>query len=345
MIPTRLWLDRALPHEREKVLRLAHFLMQGDPLADALVLEKQAFDKMLKSLEPMPFWVDRERLKRGGRVFLDTGFIGAVVLGMRSLLVSYCSPAGNKPLVMTGRLERDVSKRLLSTGRFVWAVSDNLWCGGEALQAIAGVRLVHAKVRKQVLASGQWNNESWGLPINQADMAGTVLLFSQVLIEGLRRMGVSLSEEQRDDMMHLWKYAGFLMGVDQELLVSSYDEGTAFWDLLERTQGCGDEDGRRLATALIDAFATPQTAGAKPDPKARRVARQLAVHLTGPMYAEALGLPRQVPLLIPSIRAAIGGVHRALNIAPGVKSKIGDSYWKGILAAGKALNKVSQVAE
>jgi hypothetical protein len=37
-------------------------------------------------------------------VFLRPGLLGGLVLGLRSLVYGYAAPAGNKPLVFSGRL-------------------------------------------------------------------------------------------------------------------------------------------------------------------------------------------------------------------------------------------------
>jgi hypothetical protein len=47
------------------------------------------------------------------------------------------------------------------------------------------VRLIHARVRHALSRSPAWRPDAWGAPINQYDMAGTVLLFSSKLFEGL----------------------------------------------------------------------------------------------------------------------------------------------------------------
>jgi hypothetical protein len=45
-------------------------------------------------------------------VLLRTGFLGGIVLGFRSLVAGYCSPAGNKPLAFSGRLREAAPRRL-----------------------------------------------------------------------------------------------------------------------------------------------------------------------------------------------------------------------------------------
>ena len=56
-----------------------------------------------------------------------------------------------------------------------------------------GVLLQSRQVRKMILASGLWQSAAWGLPVNQHDLAGTTLLFSQVIIDGLRKLGMNVT--------------------------------------------------------------------------------------------------------------------------------------------------------
>ncbi|HZX41987.1 MAG TPA: hypothetical protein VFE93_09130, partial [Myxococcaceae bacterium] len=144
MLPSRfVHLDQARRRFGARVDRLGTFLGAGDPAADAAVdalagrtpqererLVDQALTGDVRSLpgelrawsaslSALPFWADLDRARRGGEVLLRTGFFGGVVLGFRSLVAGYCSPAGNKPLVFSGRLREAAPRRLSETSRFV----------------------------------------------------------------------------------------------------------------------------------------------------------------------------------------------------------------------------------
>ena len=88
---------------------------------------------------------------------------------MRSLVLGYASPAGNKPLMLSGRLKEQALKRLNETARFVQAVCRP---GGmrplaDGWQITVKVRLIHAQVRRMILKSGKWDEGAWGAPVNQ----------------------------------------------------------------------------------------------------------------------------------------------------------------------------------
>ena len=171
---------------------------------------------LFEDLERVPAWVDWQRLDRGGAVVLRAGAAAGIVLGMKSLILGYASPGGNKPLVFSGRLQEQASRRLAETCRFVQAVSRprGMYRHGDGFAITLKVRLMHAQVRRLDPRSGRWRADDWGHPVNQHDMLATVILFSAALIEGLRQLGYGVTPDEAEDVIHLWRYAGRVMGVE-----------------------------------------------------------------------------------------------------------------------------------
>jgi hypothetical protein len=160
----------------ERADKFARFLYQTDPLADALIAAftelpagkgyrmlqtaldqgidavadaPPALQRLFAQLDDVPFWVDWDQLDLGGAVFLRSGLLGVVVLMLRCLPLSYCSPSGNKPLVFSGRLTERAARRLGETGRFVIATCQPgaLKRFSEGFKITVKVRLMHAQVR------------------------------------------------------------------------------------------------------------------------------------------------------------------------------------------------------
>jgi hypothetical protein len=94
------------------------------------------------------------------------------------------------------------------------------------------VRLIHAQVRRLLLESGRWRDDAWGAPINQCHMAGTNLMFSVGVLDGLSRLGYRFEPVEREALVHLWRYAGYLLGVDPELLTADEIEGNRLLRLM-----------------------------------------------------------------------------------------------------------------
>ncbi|MCA9720134.1 MAG: DUF2236 domain-containing protein, partial [Myxococcales bacterium] len=335
-------LDRVLP-----------FYDRCDPLADAVVRELDALrvagvgdierivDETLRGRDHVrapaslrrlalesraePVWLDRARLERAGGLLFRAGPLGGFVLMLRSLVAGYMAPAGNKPLALSGRLLDAAPRRLSETSRFVAAVCKprGLRPGAEGHVITLKVRLMHARVRALVRRSGRYREREWGAPINQHDMMATILLFSQVFIDGLRILGLRVDPREADDYVHLWRYVGWLIGVEPELLPACERESQRLLEFVRVTQGTPDDDSRALTDALLQ---VPMTQ-ARDDAQRRLAARLIRFNkslcrvLIGDELADAVALPRYparhampaLQLLLASadsVRARVPGLPR-----------------------------------
>jgi hypothetical protein len=354
--------DAARARFGDRVDRLWPYLWRGDDAADAAVAslapgaagEQQLDDALsgrnsapaaLRSLveasRVVPPWVEWERVDRGGRFFLRAGILGGIVLGTRSLVLGYASPAGNKPLVLSGRLREAAAPRLHETSRFVQSVvrAGSVRPGADAWRITLRVRLMHAKVRRMILASSKWRAELWGLPINQHDMVATSLLFSNVTLGGLRLLGLEISQQESDDFMHLWRWVSHVMGVDPALVPGTEAEGLRLGDLIGATQAPPDDDSRALTLALLEHGLS------HPDPKERALARRnlglaraIARLMLGDVLADQLGLARaRERFLLPPAIAIIRGLERARLRSPTLEERLvqrGERYWNMVLDKG-----------
>lgn len=300
--------------------RLVPYLDRKDPLADAVVaslaetpaperraLIEAALEGDLEqapaalrdfclAAQQVPPWVDWTRLARAHDVFVRPGLLGGLTLGLRSLVYGYAAPAGNKPLAFSGRLKQKADRRLAETGKFVTAVTavDGLRPGALGWQLVLKVRLMHAEVRRLVLGTGRWSHADWSEPINQHDMLATILLFSNVFIDGIRLLGVQVEPDEADDYQHLFRWVGELMGVEPELLPATHAEATRLSKFILLTQGAPDDDSRELVSALLEGpLRLAKTASEK-----RRAEHQVAISrglcrsLIGDELADGLGLER-----------------------------------------------------
>jgi hypothetical protein len=355
-----------------RVDRLAPFLSQGDPLADAAVaaiaeLPKgegwalvttlaerglaraerdvpEALAAYFASLEHVPAWVDEETVRRGGGLVLRAGILAGLVLGARCIVLGYASPAGNKPLVFAGALLDKASRRLSETARYVRSVvmPGGLMPQREGYVATAKVRLMHAQVRRSLMRDERFQQSAWGVPINQHDMAATTLLFSLVLIDGLAALGVDIAAEERDAYMHLWRYAGHLMGVSHELLPASISEGQRLLDLMDATQAPPDDDARTLVRALMQAGArearTPQQA--RQAERGVHLLRAAAPLMLGPDRARLLGFePTPMRWAMPLFRRLISSSEVIARAKPMGQAQLraGMRYWDEVRDTGFAM--------
>ena len=136
-----------------------------------------------------------------------------------ALIESFAVARGAKVLAATGRLERETRKRVYETASMVrdLFLPGGLSTNGKGTEALVRVRLLHAWVRRHLRDRG-FAEDSFGAPINQADMLHTLLLFSHVIIHGMARLGAQVKKEDRASWAAMWRYAGYLSGVDEQLL-------------------------------------------------------------------------------------------------------------------------------
>lgn len=366
--PSRyLNLEAARARFGDRVDRIGHFLRVGDPLADAAIHASQGMSRpqwrrtlevgttqgshmldgtvpiairlFFESAEATPAWVDHKTMERGGTLVLRTGILSGLVLAARSIVLGYASPGGNKPLMFAGGLIDRAPKRLNETARYVRALvmPGGLQRFGDGYAASLHVRLMHASVRLRLLDDARWQTAAWGIPINQHDMVATVLLFSLLLVDGLRTLGVRVDADEAEAYQHLWRYAGHLMGVHADLLPASVRDAARIRDVIEATQGAPDDDARALVKALCEAAVreaeTPaEVAAAK---RAIHLLRAFAYVLHGDAVAESLGFERSpLQTASPLVRRVIHGGEALARVFPEAQLRAGIHYWNDIRDRG-----------
>lgn len=141
----------------------------------------------------------------------------------------------------------------METSQFVVDVLDDggLEPQGRGLRSAQKIRLLHATMRYHVGRQDDWNR-AWGLPVNQEDLAGTLMSFSVVIPRGLGRLGVDLPTEDRDAFFHVWRVVGHVLGVDDQLNPPSFDDGAELFDAVLRRQQKSSDAGIALTKAVLD---------------------------------------------------------------------------------------------
>jgi hypothetical protein len=283
----------------------------------------------------VPLWVEWDELNLGGATTLRCGLFGILALMCYALPLAYASPEGNKPLALTGRLVKHAHRRIAETSRFVLETCqpDGLqrWSSGFKLTVMA--RIMHAHVRRSLLRSGTWRTDLWGAPINQFDMVATTLVLSVLVLDALRRMGAHFSADESHSVIQLWRYSGYLLGVDKELLCASEPEASRLAELVCFSTNEPDEHSRELVGALF---------GIRFEAGATRFCplglyQGLARELVGDQLADGLGVPRvwYSPLLLAGMRTCLPVLELARRLIPGMNgfaARIGHHLWSQFLA-------------
>jgi hypothetical protein len=145
-----------------------------------------------------------------------------------SLAGGFTAPGINKVLTSTGYLYGSKAKeRIWETTQFLFDVVHSLEYltpgTGQAWESIIQVRLLHAGVRARLSKvsrahSKYYSVEEHGVAINQEDMLVTLFTFSNTVWRAMEeKMNIIMPQQEREDYMHLWRYVGYMIGVDDVL--------------------------------------------------------------------------------------------------------------------------------
>lgn len=201
-----------------------------------------------------PDWVDDKLVRQGGELYRRGGM--EVIYAGRDVafLGGYQASAFNKTLLLTGALAKGPTRRLAET--LSWALDCTAEGGMERLgpgwKSTLRVRLIHALVRRHVQRLPEWRMTEWGLPINQIDMAATLLGTVNIPILGARVLGMPQTRHERDAATHSGRYIGWLMGVEPRWLAE--DEHSALLLLYQLLLSLSnpDETSVELARPMAD---------------------------------------------------------------------------------------------
>lgn len=215
----------------------------------------ESIRKMFLQMQEIPNWFDENLANKGARFCMRTGTNALIILRDFTLMDGYDFGYLNKPLIFTGALKKGAVKRLKDTLEFwVHVTRENaLKVNSDAYQLIVRTRLMHSYARLTINKKAEnWNAEKWGEPINHWDMIATYTGFSLVFMQGLKKLGIKISEEEERGVFHLWKYVGYLLGIPAEYLPENKLEATEQLYLWSSTQDKADGDSAQLAKALLD---------------------------------------------------------------------------------------------
>ena len=257
--------------------------LEGDPLADQVITDLVASDSIatvnavldhlrdndtpipenlpasvrdyLIATDNPPDWADQDRIARARDFFIDDGVHVASVLSYGAMVNCYAQPRPSKLLRLTHRLDHP-HRRLSETSQFVLHMMATNPFGetGAFVPTIQKTRLIHAAVRHFVAESGEWDAQADGVPICQQDLLGALMIFSVQVIQGMRRIGVEVTETEAEDYYYVWRVAGTMLGIRTAIIPETLADAEEFsTDQVESTYG-PSSDGIALTKGLIDLY-------------------------------------------------------------------------------------------
>ena len=312
-------------------------------------------------IEAVPEWLDRDLLRVGQRAMRRGGADAMYIARDVSLLGGYQFSGFNKTLIRTGALEKGSNKRFAETMQ--WAMDiiaeNGLAPLGVGYRSTVRVRMIHAFVRRHVAAMPDWQGDDWGLPVNQTDMAATLVGALIAPAAGGLGMGIVLTPREYEGIAHLTRYVGWLIGVDDEWLPRDFRDGVRVLYHTVAALSEPDESTKQLAMPMVE---DPLQWHYRTLPGVRRrLARAQHLSVTsgflGPRAMRSLGLPAYVPPWYPIVKLPAnllssvavlvrrGGLDRAaLRGEREQKALLRTMIGEGEATIGESATHVSRVA-
>jgi hypothetical protein len=244
-------LDRDDPQR----VTMAQFKIALEDEVDAVPDAPAALREFFGVVEAVPGWVDFALVERGARAFRRLGRSRDDVLLQLSLIGGYRFAGPADLLVETGGLSGSTAmRRLGETQKWGDAVGapGGMRRDGDGFKLSVHVRAMHALMNQRFETNGRWDVERYGLPVNQSDVAATLGLFNSTCLLGVRALGRLVTPAESRAIMHLWKYVGWLMGVDEDWLFDTEREQNTFNYHVVLAQAGPTPAGADLAAALVD---------------------------------------------------------------------------------------------
>ena len=279
-------------HEPARARAFIQAGMDGDyeTLRDA----PQALRMFFDSLDPPEGMLDPARIMPGIRAFhkySDVYFLGLLI----DSIVTGFSTNVSKSFYMRGRLAGNL-RRLRQNTRHIVEITlpGGLDRHGDGWKLTIRIRLTHARVRRLLLDSGEWDVGADGLPLHAAHIALAASGFSANSIEAVGKLGIRMKPREREDLMHIWRYVIWLLGVPEEIFFSNIDEAMHLKEMGYLCEPRPDVESSAMAHAIITAV--PDLMHITDPSQKKKITSALfraSRALIGDELADALDFPKQ----------------------------------------------------
>jgi len=233
--------------------------------------------------QSVPEWVDADLLAISSRVWEDNRLAIISILYAAGLPNCYCMAKGMPALYNSGKLaqRKFIDQRVYESGLMLEAVMDSggicvvndagidghpskqryMW--GRGVVAARKIRMLHATMRHHLTHPSSGDNlpgrmtvvmpydvATLGVPINQEDLAYTLLTFGYTIPHGLGILGCGLSQRENEAFLHTWRVVAHLMGVSSVLVPTTMQEASVLFDIIKGRQKAASAVGNLLTSSL-----------------------------------------------------------------------------------------------
>ncbi len=277
----------------DEVHELLNGCMNGDP--DTLKSAPQEVKIFFESISEHPPWYDQDVVSLGGRAFFQNADMiiisfcaSAIIKGFTTLIA--------KSFVTTGRVTDYAIRRLRQNilQLVEVCIPSGLEPHGDGWKLTTRIRLVHAQVRSHLYDPvADWDFEGDGPPLHAAHMAIGAAFFSYDVVKGASRLGMKMTQDEKEAYIHIWRYVGLLLGVPEDILFKNWAEAGKLVEVAPVIEPTPEIDSIIIANALLNA--APLAAGIS-DPEEiewiRHKVYQASRSFIGDEVADALHFPK-----------------------------------------------------
>ena len=176
--------------EREEATRLIQLGMDNPSGGIALQGAPASLRAFSQDAETPPEWLDTSAFTAGIRMFHRNSrlVLAAFVAGV---LIEGFTTNIAKSFFITGRVRDQGVRRLKQNNRHMIDIflPSGLDRDGDGWKLSVRIRIIHARIRRLLLHSGEWNGEAWGLPVSAAHLGYANAAFSARLLKHMQTLG------------------------------------------------------------------------------------------------------------------------------------------------------------
>ena len=235
---------------------LHRFIRAGvEEQAEVMRKAPQPLREFFNNLEE-PEWLDYEAFRPGIRAFhanVDLMLVAFVT----GVLVEGFSTMIAKSFNITGRVA-STKRRLQQNNRHMMDIffPGGLYRNGDGWKLSMRIRIIHSRIRALLNKSEEWNHEAWGAPVSAAHLGLAISVFSKRLLEYSLKVGANFTEEEKDSVLDVWRYTGFVMGIPETILYTDAEAATRIYKVGYLCEPPPDPDSVAVANMLIQAIPT-----------------------------------------------------------------------------------------
>ena len=281
------------PQESGRLMEAAMNREGEEALRDA----PASLGKFFSDAETPPEWLDYAAFAPGVRMFYRNSqvILAAFVAGV---LIEGFTTNIAKSFFITGRVRDQGVRRLGQNNRHMMEIflPGGLYRDGDGWKLSVRIRIIHARIRRLLNNSEDWDTEAWGVPISAAHLGYAISAFSARLLKHMKTLGAEYNAEEYASFMAVWRYSGYLMGIPETILFRDADEALRLYEIGLMCEPGYQTESIVMAHSLVNS--APLIAG-RTEPADRRSLAQyvycISRALIGKEVADALMYPPLSP--------------------------------------------------